>query len=417
MGSENMQGGKRRTSLFLFFGALALIYIAVFLLLCRTPLYDFNSSRGAHNDFLFSTDDVYYVSCFFSTTMDTSMRIIKHPLLVVAGWLCTCAERLALGPISLKHHYELIVMVQLCLSLLTTFYLHRILEEHYGLERRCALLLCAVYALAFSTLFFTFVAEHFILSALFLMMTFYYARSGRTWLLVVLGVFTAGVTTTNAVLWAAIVWFSGEPADGDRRRRFLTLLLGGAAFCAVTALSPAGAVFFRNIIGGGMNSFRSFGDHYGVPETLRRVFFAFCGSTFFYLDTANASPFGDFPGHALSFLPSAPWPVAAAMAVWAALLVWAAARGHRDRLLWAPLAVLACNLALHGLLQYGLKEASLYSLHHLAAQVLIAALAFKPEIGPLRRKAAAGAAGLCLVCIAALNAPGYMELARFIMGG
>ncbi len=41
----------------------------------------------------FSADDVYYVNNFFSTEMDTSLRIIKHPLLIVLGWLLTLTER------------------------------------------------------------------------------------------------------------------------------------------------------------------------------------------------------------------------------------------------------------------------------------------------------------------------------------
>lgn len=406
----------------MFFGILILVYGAVFLLLCGTSLYDFTSGRGAHNDFLFSTDDVYYVSSFFSTTMDTSLRVIKHPLLVVAGWLFTCTERLVLGDVSLKHHYQLIVLVQLCLSLLSTFYLYRILTEHYKLGRRRALLLCAIYALAFSTLFFTFVAEHFILSALLIMMSFYYARSRKTWLLVVLGALTAGVTTTNAALWAVIVWFSGEPTAGDRRRRALTLFLGGVCFCVLVALSPARTIFFQNIGGGGMNSLQNYSDHYGFFETARRVFFIFFGSTLFYLDTANASPFGEFAGHALSFLPSAALPVTAAMVLWTALLARAVGRNHRNRLLWAPLAVLLCNLTLHGLLQYGLKEGFLYSLHHFPAQILIAALTFKPEDGPSdgaapdTHRAAGAALALCLVCVVLLNLPGYRALLRFING-
>lgn len=407
---------EKRASLLLFFGALALVYGSIFLLLCRTPLYDFTSTRGAHNDFLFSSDDVYYVSSFFSTTMDTSLRVIKHPLLVVIGWLCTCAEQLVLGGISLKRHYELIVMVQLCISLLSTFYLYRILEEHYKLERRWALLLCAIYALAFSTLFFTFIAEHFILSALLLIMSFYYAKSRKTWLLVLLGALTAGITITNAALWAAIVWFSGEPTAADRRRRMLTLFLGGACFCVMVALSPARTIFFQNIIDGGMNSFHSYGDHYGFWDSVRRTFFAFFGSTFFYLDTAAASPFGDFAGHALSFLPSASAPITAAMVLWVILLGWGAVQGRRNQLLWVPLAVLLCNLTLHGLFQYGLKEGFLYSLHHLPAQLLIAALALRPDTEPRLRLAAGRALAVFLACVILLNLPGYGTLAQFILG-
>ena len=214
-----------------FFAGLAAIYAVIFLLLWDTPFYDVGN---AHNDRLFSADDVYYSTGFFSTQMDTSPRIIKHPLLVVFGWIFTSLERLVFGVISYRSHYALIVAMQMCASVLSAIYLERILRTQYGLGQRQSLMACSIYAFAFSTLFYTFVAESYILSALFIIMTFYYSRRQNTPVTVILGVFTAGVTITNAIIWAIIVASSG----GGWKRRIATLTMGGAAFCFVTLIMP-----------------------------------------------------------------------------------------------------------------------------------------------------------------------------------
>ncbi len=391
-----------------FFVCLTALYLVLFTLLSSTPFYDVT---GAHNDRLFSADDVYCVTEFYSPQMDDSARIIKHPLFIVFACLFTRAEGLVLGPLSVKDHYQVVVAFQMAVSILSCIYLEKILRRQYGLSQRRALLLCAAYALAFSTLFYTFVAETYILSALVLLMTFYYAREGKGAATVALGVCAAGITITNAVLWAAIVWLGGA---GSRRRRLAILALGGAAFCAVAALMPVGEFFFSRIISGGLSSAESFRDSFGLLELLKRVFFAFFGSTAFWLDTVEATPFGDWTGDALSFLPSAPWPIVAAALVWVGLLAWGVIRGRRSSLLWAPLGVLGCNLLLHGAIQYGLKEGFLYSLHHLPAQVLLVALALKR--GPEGREVrwTEGLVWCYVICQAALNVPGYLELARFI---
>lgn len=404
---EKQQAFRRRL---VYFAVLAVLYGLIFLALWRTPFFNVS---GAHNDRLFSADDVYYVTEFYSAEMDDSARIIKHPLLVVFGCLFTRVEQLVFGTMSLKGHYGLIVCFQMCLSLLSAIYLERILRRQYGLGQRRTLLLCSIYALAFSTLFYTFVAESYIMSALLLIMTFYYTREGKGAAIVLLGVLTAGVTITNAALWAVIVWLGDR---GSWKRRLILLALGGAAFCAVTALSPVGRFFFARVLAGGVGSFQNYSDRFGLAELLVRVFFIFFGSTAFYLHTADQSPFGDFPGDALSFLPSASPLVVAASLVWLALLVWAAAKRRRDTLLWAPLGVLAVNLLLHGAAQYGLKEGFLYSLHHLPAQILIVALALKPGEAEKQGRRAEGALWCYLLCEVVLNLPGYLELARFAAG-
>ncbi len=390
-----------------FFAIVSLIYAAVFVLLVRSGLYQI---ENAHNDRLFSADDVYYVNKFFSAEMDTSLRIIKHPLLIVLGWLMTLAEQGLLGAVSLQTHYILIVAGQCLMTIGTIYALDRIFETQYRMKTGCALLLCGIYAASFSVLFFCFVGESYALSALLLVLSFYFARRGNAPVTALLGTLAAGVTVTNGVLWAAIVLFSG----GTWKKRLLTLAGGTAAFFVLIAASPVRTVFFRNLISGGLNSVRNYGDHFGFLPALRRVFYAFFGSTGFVISLQMQSPFGDFAGDALSFVPSASWPVTAAASGFFALLVWATVTARRDRRLCAPLAVLALNLLLHGLLQYGLKEAFLYSLHHYPAQLLIVGLLL---CGSARRRKTAVPL-LCVygACLLVLNLPGYGSILRFLRG-
>ncbi len=390
-----------------FFAALAALYGVLFLLVCRTGFYDVT---GAHNDRVFSADDVYFVTSFFSQTMDTSARIIKHPLLIVFGCLFTRIEGLLLGTISMEHHYMLIVMTQICVGWLCVAVLDRILEEQYGLDTGRALLMCGIFGLSFSTLFYILVGESYIYSALILLLTFYFARRQNLPVTVALGILAAGITITNGALWAAIVVCS----SGTVRRKLTTLALGGGGFCGVMALTPMRAFFFTKLIPGALGSANSFSDHFSPLGVVRRVFFAFFGSTSFYLDTMDQSAFGDFVGDAVTFLPSAPIPIVAAGLAWAGLLAWSVWKYRRSPLLWAPLAVLGCNLFLHGALQYGLKEAFLYSLHHLPAQVCIAALPLAPDAGGKERRAATWGLAAYAVCLVILNLPGYQSLAQYL---
>ena len=128
----------------------------------------------------------------------------------------------------------------------------------------------------------------------------------------------------------------------------------------------------------------------------------------------DQSAFGEFPGDALTFIPSASPLITAAGAVWLGLLVWASWRYRRSPLLWAPLAVLGCNLLLHGVIQYGLKEAFLYSLHHLPAQMCIAALPLSREAGAWERRAVTWGLGVYALGLVVLNLPGYQALAQYL---
>ncbi len=400
----------------IFCALLGALYVSLFFFLRAPPLYDV---AHAHGDRLFSADDVYYASHFYSTTLETSLRVIKHPLFIMFGWFFAHVEQAVFGVLSPRAHYELIVLFQICVSCLSTLYLDLILEEQYRLRRRDALLLCTVYALAFSTLFYTFIVESYILSSCLLMMTYYYARKGSAVPVVVLGALAAGVTVTNSIAWALIVFLT---RTGSIKRRVLLLFLGGAGFLAATALSPVGEVFFRDPLSVCFGTADSYSDHFSFFTALRYLFFLFFGSGFFFVGTQSCSPYGEFPGDALSFVPEASAPIVLAVAAWCVLLLAAVWRGRRDPLLTPPLGVLAFNLLLHGALQYGLKESFLYVLHHLSAQVLIVAVLLRAEdggAGERRRapeRAVPWAVAAFAVCLLALNVPGYARLLDHIGG-
>lgn len=391
------------------FLVLAAVYLLIFLFLRSTPFYDVTF---AHNDRLFSADDTYYVTEYFSAQIDDSPRIIKHPLLVLFGSLFTRAEGLMFGEVTIQQHYEHIVLLQIGLALLSVFYLYRILMEQYELRQRDALLLCAIYSFAFSTVFYTFVAESYINSALVLMMSFYYARKGNAPATALLGVLAAGVTITNAALWAIIVLCTNS---FSLLRKIQILGTGGAVFCVLMALSPLRGMFYSTLISGALSSAHNYSDHFTVVELARRVFFVFFGSTAFALDTTDASPFGEFPGDALSFIPHASLGVVLAAFVWVLLVIFAVWVGRKQSLLWAPLAVLGANLVLHGVIQYGLKEGFLYSLHHLPAQILLVALLLRPKADSTLRRIIPILLGGYLLCELVINFPAYQTFLTFTL--
>ncbi len=305
----------------------------------------------------------------------------------------------------------LIVGGQCLMTLGTIYVLDRILETQYRMETGCALLLCGIYAASFSVLFFCFVGESYALSALILALSFYLARRGNGPVTALLGALAAGTTVTNGVFWAAIVLLSG----GSRKKRLLTLATGTALFFALVAAFPVRTVFFQRLIIQRRAEQR--------PE-LQRPFRRFSGAAFcvfclFRLDGlrprhADAVALRGLRGRRASL--RAVSPVGGhgrGVGLFRAARV--GVRAHRrDRRLYAPLAVLALNLLLHGVLQYGLKEAFLYSLHHYPAQMLIAGLLL---CGKKREKRIALPL-LCAygVCLLVMNVPGYVNLIRFLGG-
>lgn len=190
---------RRNRARYLFFHDLSALYAGFFLFLRTMTLFDTGGRKGR----LFSADDLYYVTRFFSAEMNTSPRIVKHPLLIVFGYLFTRAEALLLGAVGLRRHYQLIMLMQLGAALLSSGFLDRILERRYQFDTWHALLVCAVYALSLSVLFYTFTAESYILPALVLTASYWYAGERRTAPTVMLGVLAAGVTIPNAARSAA----------------------------------------------------------------------------------------------------------------------------------------------------------------------------------------------------------------------
>lgn len=297
-------------------------------------------------------------------------------------------------------------------SLLSTWYLFLILSKQYNLQSSICFLVCSLYALAFSTLFYTFIAESYIFSSLVLLMTYYHSRQRHSAITIILGALAAGITITNAFLWAAIVFFSG----GEFKKRFQILISGGILFCMLVAILPINNGFFTYILPGSLSSASNYSDNFNIQTTALYVFFAFFSSTIFYINTADMSPFGDFIGDALCFIPSASTPIVVLSICWLVVLVFTVYSCRKNSKLYAPLIVIVMNLLLHGVIQYGLKEAFLYSLHHFSAQLLIVSLLWT-EDSPLsykQKKICTYFYTMFLLCSVVLNIPGYLEISRFI---
>lgn len=342
-----------------------IVYGALFAYFQNKGIY--NISEKTHNDRFFSMDDAYYVQHFYSTQLDDTGRIVKHPLLVAFGHYFTLAERLVLGEKTVEHHYMLIILFQIFVQILALACLYKTLSKHYRLKSGHAVLLTLIYGFSCASILFTLIAESYVFSGALLIFTQWFILKKKPIPVVIMGILLGGVTITNLFIWGLLVLFY----EDKFYKRVIMAAVGGLGLLLVIFVLPVRDVFFSQVFDVFISSPENYRDQFSILECAKYGLYALFGSTWFFIDTANASPFGQFPGSAVSFIPLAPVYVDLFMGLWIVLLLLSVIVNRKNRLIWAPCAVLAFNLVLHVVVQYGLKEGSLYSLHHAFAQVMI----------------------------------------------
>ncbi len=364
----------RRESRYLacFVAVCLVFYITVLCLLNSIGIYNIN--KNSNNDRFFSLDDVYYSVNIYSIHMESSLRVVKHPLFMVFGNIFTYCEKALLGNIGINSHYLLIIVLQIMVQILALIYLFKILREFYRLDMKYVFLLLAIYAFSVSAFIFTFFAESYIFSGAALIMSYYFILKKNVPVSILLGVIVTGITITNFVIWAIMVML----LVGGVKRKVTMLAASAAILTVLVSVFPVGRIFFKNFFHVFGSSPRNYSDNFDLYGMAIRTIYSIFGTTVFYVDTVNQSPFGEYIGKAVSFVPSSNIPIFLMILLWIGLLAYSAIKNFRSRLLLAPLAILVFNLLLHGIRQYGLKEAFLYSLHHFFAQILMVAAVFSP---------------------------------------
>jgi hypothetical protein len=292
-------------------------------------------------------------------------------LLIAFGHYATVLEDAFFDKVSIQTHYILIILGQLLISLIGLVFLYKLLDKKYHLRTAPTIILLLIYAFSTAQIIYTFVAESYIFSGTILILTYWCMLNKKTKSLVVLGILAGGVTITNFAIWAIIVLFLSDTF----RLRCQIIISSGIGLLAVILVLPIRSVFYNNLFKVFISSPQNYADHYSILRAGKMGFYSIFGSSYFFIDTVNQSPFGLYPGMAISFIPSASMITNAAMCLLIVGIIFASIIGirNRDKRLLVPLAVLLFNIALHVGIQYGLKESFLYSLHHLFAQVLIIA--------------------------------------------
>ncbi len=384
------------------------VYGTFFSVLQNQGLYRIN--EATHNDRFFSMDDAYYIQHFYSTELDDTGRIVKHPLLVAFGHYFTLAERVLLGGKTLEHHYMLVILFQILVQVLALAYLYKTLTVHYKLKEWHAVLLTVIYGLSCASLLFTLIAESYIFSGALLILTQWFILKKKPVPVVIMGILLGGVTITNIFIWGLLVLFY----EDKFYKRVIIGASGVLGLLLAIYLLPVRDVFYSQVLNVFQSSPANYRDKFPLIECARYGLYALFGSTWFFIDTVNASPFGQFPGSAVSFIPSAPWYLTLLIVAWVVLLVAAGIFSRKNRLLLSPLMVILFNLGLHVVIQYGLKEGSLYSLHHAFAQILLVACLLRPKEGgkPPRYIDKVLVVGLILflVIMAGVNVQGMLAL-------
>lgn len=356
----------------IIFVVLCLVFYTSLLFLFDHTANVYDLDQHTNNDRFFSLDDVYYAKEIYSLTLENTARIVKHPLFMVFGNIFMRCEKFFFRETDLRTHYILIIFLQILVQLTAVFYLYGILNEFYKLEKKYIFLILCIYSFSTSAILFTLIAESYIFSGTFLIMSYYYLLKKNLPASVILGVVVAGITITNLAIWLimAVLLLDGI------KRKVLTAAFTLVLFVLLVTFLPVGKTFFENFFHVFQNSPKNFSDAFDRYEACIRIIYAIFGTTVFYVNTVNLSPFGEYPGKAISFIPSSNIFTLFFIAVWIGMVLFPVFRAHSRRLLLAPLAILTYNILLHGVKQYGLKEAFLYSLHHFFAQLLIVSSIF-----------------------------------------
>lgn len=372
----------------------------------------YNITPKTNNDRFFSMDDSYYVNHFYSLELDNTGRIVKHPLLSAFAHYVTQLQHVTFGDISISSHYLLIVLGQIIICFIGLVFLFRILKEHYQLPVNIANLLITLYAFSSATLIYTFIAESYIFSGTILIISYWCVLNNKYKSLIVLGILAGGVTITNFAIWAIIIMFLNKTF----LNKIKLILISGIGLLGVICLLPIRQVFYSEFFKVFIGSPQNYSNHYSLLKVLKMGFYSIFGSTYFYIDTVNQSPFGQYKGNAISFIPSSNFLIAVVMCVWILGIIIASVKGiqAKDKLLIAPMLVLIFNIVLHVGVQYGLNEAFLYSLHHSFAQILIIAYLMKNTTTPVLKKVVYSLTGLYLVIMVVVNVFGGIELIKYI---
>ena len=406
----NSRSTTNRLPIMITFVVIILAYIFCFAGFITEGVYDITPSTN--NDRFFSMDDSYYVNKIYSTKLDDTGRIVKHPLLIAGAHYATQAEHLILGDISIKNHYIIIVIFQILISFLGIYYLYKILDKKYHLSNLAISILLLIYALSCSNLLYTFIVESYILSGTILILSYWCLLEKKFKSLFVLGILAGGVTITNFALWALMVLFLNDTL----RTKLKVIVSSGVGLLITIAVLPIRGVFFTNVFKVFISSPQNYADKFDLLTAGKMGYYSLFGSTYMFIDTVNKSPFGEYAGKAISFVASAPTWMFAAMCVWVAGLIAAIIIGcyNKDKLLLIPMAVLMFSLVLHVLIQYGLKESFLYSLHHSFAQILIIGYLFKGFSGKLGRRILYGLGFAYLAVMVYANVLGGVTLIEYV---
>ena len=388
--------------------AFLMIYLALFAFAQSRGIYNIN--LHTNNDRFFSMDDSYYINHFYSTEPDDTGRVVKHPLLVAFAHYFTLLERSVLGEISTEHHYMLVVLFQILVQTIAVVYLFRMLTEHYKLTCLNAALLTLIYGLSCASLLFMLIAESYIFSGALLILTQWFILQKKPAAVVIAGILLGGMTITNIFIWGILVLFY----DDKFYKRAIMAAAGGLGLLGAIWLLPVRDAFYTQCLKVFQSSPANYSDNFLVLEALKRGFYALFGSTYFFIDTVDESPFGKYQGQAVSFIPSAPFFINVIAGIWLLLMVYSLIGNRKNALIRGPLMVLLFNIALHVVKQYGLKEGSLYSLHHSFAQILIIACILSGLNGKGTSKAVSRTVSVFLiffmVIMSAVNLKGIFNL-------
>jgi len=333
-------------------------------------------------DNILSYDDICYARQIYSSDVNYEhnnvMPInVRHPLMKVWGMSFSNIEEILCKNLNKTDHYFHIVVFQIIINLIGTYYLYKILREQFELKNLWCFLLITIYQLATVTILGTLIIETFLLSSTLLIMSYYYLRKQKKIMSIIAGILLTGVTITNAIAFAIMAIFLLK----DKKDIF-KVGTGCILGCIIVLLIlPYGSQSVSNLLAIADNNITRFAREQTGITYIKMIFYNLLSSPIFFIKQVHTVKNGlDF----VTFDLSSSKIVAITTIIFFLLIIYDIVKNIKDRRLLAALGVFIYNMILHGIVKFGLYEGTIYGLHFLFTEILIFALGFKIENKKIR---------------------------------
>lgn len=315
-------------------------------------------------------------------------HISGHPLTIIFYYPFVVLGNFLAFLLGAKAKTVLFAALSSVMISLSCLYIHRYIKNIVELANREALLLTIFFALFSTNLILCFTPETFTLAAFFLSFSaYFYAYHIKNRIFVspiytsiLASVCLGGVTVTNFVKGIIPIFFLKESFRAIFKKLLVTIIV----FFIILLLTQVllyyadGRSFFHLMVGHQQEFTAGFNDSF--VSYLKHVFFNFWGAPMFFPELINLSYYSPANSDTINMLYITDyryWWQYLSIVTLSIALLWAIIKNYKNPLMQILVLLLAVDLGIHCVLEFGINTPFIYGGHWVYIVPLILAWLFK----------------------------------------